>query len=428
MKFFFPDSQDTVNSDFDFETERHAQSRLRHRDDEYAHEVFGDIPFDGLLVSKAIVDGIGGAGKYTFPQKMRIRREGVREFFRLKGLSKELSIIGDCGAFSYRNEKTPPSGFTVDEVLEFYDECQFDYGVSVDHVILAYNARLDAAPAAVPEDLRDRQELTLTYAADFLKKHHAQGLSFTPMGVAQGWSPKSYARSVQELQKMGYSYIALGGMVPLKSHDILACLETIDEVRSKGTKMHLLGVTRTEHVLEFERYGVASFDSTSPLRQAFKDERDNYFALDRTYSAIRIPQVEGNPTLGKKIKAGVIRQETARALEKACLLVMKEFSAGKRSVEETVAVLSEYERLYDPTGDHTAIYREVLNERPWEQCPCEVCQHLGYHVILFRGSERNRRRGFHNVWVFYQQLHRELARSTNGRKMQQQLLLNLAKS
>jgi hypothetical protein len=29
-------------------------------------------------------------------------------------------------------------------------------------------------------------------------------------------------------------------------------------------------------------------------------------------------------------------------------------------------------------------------------------------VILFRGAERNRRRGFHNLGVFYRRLHREL--------------------
>jgi hypothetical protein len=27
---------------------------------------------------------------------------------------------------------------------------------------------------------------------------------------------------------------------------------------------------------------------------------------------------------------------------------------------------------------------------------------------LFRGAERNRRRGFHNLWVFYRRLQREL--------------------
>ena len=30
-------------------------------------------------------------------------------------------------------------------------------------------------------------------------------------------------------------------------------------------------------------------------------------------------------------------------------------------------------------------------------------------VILFRGAERNRRRGFHNLWVFYRHVQQSLS-------------------
>ena len=46
------------------------------------------------------------------------------------------------------------------------------------------------------------------------------------------WSPRSYAAAVTELQELGYDYIALGGMVPLKTAQIAACLgfnEAIDQ-------------------------------------------------------------------------------------------------------------------------------------------------------------------------------------------------------
>src|SRR5262245_32713127 len=59
MKFFFPDAQDLVDPSFDFETETRSDARLRHRDDQYAHEVFPEPPYDGLLVSRAIVEGHG---------------------------------------------------------------------------------------------------------------------------------------------------------------------------------------------------------------------------------------------------------------------------------------------------------------------------------------------------------------------------------
>src|SRR5438128_1581312 len=70
MKFFFPDSQDQVDPSFDFVTEQRSATRVRQRDDLYAHEALRAVPYGGMLVSKAIVDGIGnGAGRYTFAQR-----------------------------------------------------------------------------------------------------------------------------------------------------------------------------------------------------------------------------------------------------------------------------------------------------------------------------------------------------------------------
>ena len=226
MKFFFPDSHDLVDPSFDFETESRSEHRIRQRNDQYAHEVFEEPPYSGLLVSKAIVDGTEkGAGKYTIAQRHRLLREGVREFFRIG--DRPLETMGDCGAFSYVREEFPP--YTVEEVIDFYLNCGVDYGVSVDHVILAFQgddsaaAETDAGRELVAGYQR-RQEITLQLAREFLTLHKRRKLPFTPLGVAQGWSPASYARAVKELQKMGYAYIGVGGLVPLQSDDILAAL------------------------------------------------------------------------------------------------------------------------------------------------------------------------------------------------------------
>lgn len=403
MKYFFPDSQDLVDPSFDFNTERRNDSRIRQRDDQYAHEVFSESAYDGLLVSKGIVDGFGGTGsRYTLGQRHRLYRVGAPEFFRTAGLP----VMGDCGAFTYVRESEPP--YSVDEVLAFYTECGFDLGISVDHVILAFQPQWDEHPDSVPRDIRQRQQLTIELASKFFLTHQRQGLRLQPLGVAQGWSPASYAHAVGELQKIGYEYIALGGMVPLKSAEILSSLEAIDRVRSPNTKLHLLGVTRTDHVARFAKFGVVSFDSTSPLRQAFKDDKNNYYTMDRAFTAVRIPQVQGNPGLQKAIAAGRVSQSEARRLELACLAAMRNFDAGTCGVESVVDVLAEYEHLYDPKHDHSAAYRDVLTAAPWKHCGCDICKRLGYHVILFRGAERNRRRGLHNVWVFYRRLKREL--------------------
>lgn len=402
MKYFFPDSQDIVDPSFDFEREDRSNERVRQRDDQYAHEVFSTPAYDGLLVSKGIVDGIrGNSGKYTLAQRHRLYRVGAKEFFR----TETLPIIGDCGAFTYVREELPP--YSVEEVLSFYNDCDFDLGISVDHVILAYNSKFDFIKASDNKEISEhlkRQEITLQLASEFLKVHRANNLRFAPLGVAQGWSPKSYTAAVAALQDMGYDYIALGGMVPLKTIDILACLESIKAVRRPETKLHLLGVTRVDSIPTFKEYGVASFDSTSPLRQAFKDDRDNYYTLNRTYTAVRVPQVSANPQLLKNISSGKLSQDVAREMEKNALDKLRKFDAGECSLEETLDAVDGYDKFCDPKKNHREIYREVLLDSPWKNCPCDVCRRLGYHVILFRGAERNRRRGFHNVWTFYRRL------------------------
>jgi hypothetical protein len=401
MDFFFPDSQDQINPRFDFATEEHSPFHVRQRDDLYAHEVHDEAPYTGILVSKTIVDGAGKAGRYSVPQRHRLYRLGVRKFFRLdERPGVRLATLGDCGAFSYVDREVPP--YTVDEVLDFYEGCGFDLGISVDHVILGYRRAADE-DGEVPRAWRARQALTLELAAAFLQRHQMRGLRFEPVGVAQGWSPRSYAQAVVSLQDLGYRRIALGGMVPLKTPQIMDCLEAIDHVRDATTTLHLLGVTRTESVTSFLAYGVTSFDSTSPFRQAFKDDADNFYGPDRTYTALRVPPVDGNQRLRARIQAGQIDQREARAHEAVALRAISEVDRGEGSVEEALRALRELD-AYQGRRDLSERYRETLEDRPWQACPCGVCRTAGVEVILFRGTERNKRRGFHNLYVFNQRL------------------------
>lgn len=412
MRYFLPDSQDLVDPSFDFQKETRSPDRVRHRDDCYAHEIFAERVFDGILVSKGIVDSNGGAGRYTGPQRRRFDRDGVKRFFRANGGHPwgKLHFMGDCGAFTYVKEEEPP--FSVEEVIDFYNRGQFDFGVSVDHIILDYDPSWDTRPFGtplVPPEIAKRQDLTLGLAKDFFKQAN-KSERFKPIGVAQGWSPKSYAHAVKALQRIGYDYIAIGGVVPLKTDKLVQVLDAVNQIRKPKVKLHLLGVTRLERITDFRSFGVASFDSTSPLRRAWLDNKVNYFTLDRSYTAIRVPQVDGNVKLQKRIRAGEVKQEHALAAENKCLTYMAEFDLGKRKESSVLRALLDYEQIHDPGGDRSEAYREVLADRPWKDCSCEVCRELGHHVILFRGAERNRRRGFHNVQVFYQRLKQELAR------------------
>lgn len=407
MKFFFPDSQDFVDPSFDMRTERRSPHRVRQRDDRYAHEVFTPPPFDGVLVSMAIVLGFGsGSGKYSVAQRQRFLRQGVRAFFRIPQDSG-LMTFGDCGAFSYVREQEPP--FSAEDVFSFYEESGFDLGLSVDHVIPVYRPEFDET-IPIPgigseiEKWKERQKLSLALASEFMELVNARKPRFEPVGVAQGWSPKSRAHAVAELQKMGYTRIALGGLVPLKTDEILDILGAVDSVRTVATRLHLLGVTRLDAINRFKGLGATSFDSTAPLMRAFKDKRKNYFLGSRTFPAIRIPQLNGNPKLKRRVLAGEVDPEHARRLERQVLDLVEDFSDQRTDVGTFLAAILEYEALFDPKSDREAEYRQVLTERPWEQCDCEVCSEIGIHVILFRGSERNRRRGFHNIYQFRKSL------------------------
>jgi hypothetical protein len=405
MEFFFPDSQDYVSPFFDFETEEQPVHRIRQRDDKYAHEILSKVPYDGILISKAIVDGsVRGAGNYTSAQRQRIFRLGAHRYFRAVTEKGRLPIMGDCGAFTYAAEPEPP--YSVQEVVDFYQSLGLDRGISVDHIIFGFISEEKKMKGIQPDpDWLVRRELTIQLAADFLREVKARGRPFEPIGVAHGWDLASYQLSVKELQDIGYSRISMGGMVPLKTEDILSVLGAVSDIRDRSTRLHLLGVTRTESMSKFSKFGVSSFDSTSPFRQAFMDAHDNYYVLDRTYIALRVPQVSGNANLKKRILAGHIDHQEVRKIEKQCLDLLRRFDRGAAEVDEVVNALHTYELIYDTRGiDRSALCREVLEDAPWKNCKCGICQTVGIDVMLFRGSERNKRRGFHNLAVFRKRL------------------------
>lgn len=402
VKFFFPDSHDFVDPSFDFETEKNNEHRVIQRDDQYAHEIFNMPVYDGILVSKAIVDGVSGVkGRYSIAQRQRFFREGIYRFFRLP---KSYETMGDCGAFSYAREYEPI--YSIDEVNEFYENSGFTHGISLDHIIFDFETPRKKITGEQLIECERRQEITLDLANKFLKSN--KGLSFTPYGVAHGWNPDSYTDSVIRLQKMGYKRIALGGMIPLKSHEILSVLEKVNEIRSVKSQFHLLGVNRLDHIVEFSKFGVTSFDSTSPLMQGIKDDKDNYHTRNGNYTSIGVPQVDANNTMRKLVASGSIDQNEAFDLERECMNAVINFDKGMFSKESTLKCLLRYERLFNPTKTRVDAIKKVLTDQPWKTCKCDICTDIGIHVLLKRGAARNRRRGFHNLYIAYERLKQEL--------------------
>jgi hypothetical protein len=191
---------------------------------------------------------------------------------------------------------------------------------------------------------------------------------------------------------------------------IVDCLEAVGEIRARDVSLHLLGISRTEHYPTFRALGVQSLDSTSPFRQAFKDDKDNYYTANGNFVALRIPPSDGNAKLRARIRAGHLDQGTVRAAEVAALDAVRSYSADNGSLTQALQALRAYEQLHDTSGkDRTIAYQDFLAARPWLKCRCAVCRASGVEVAIFRGTERNKRRGFHNLWVFHEAMQGHIA-------------------
>ena len=429
MKFIFADSLDYVDPAFDFVADRSPAERQPYWDDSYPHEILGYAPYDGVLVSRGIVGDHRVKGKYTASQARRFHLVGARKFLRLdKPEFAHLDIFGDCGAFTYVNDERPP--YTPAEMVDFYDECGFTHGCSVDHIIFDFDPAATGMEGG-SADAKHRFDITLENADGFRQEALAIRAGFTPLGVVQGWSPGSMAEAARRLVAMGYDYLALGGMVPLKSPEIKMCLAAIRDAVPTSTKLHILGFAKAEDIDSFHSFDIASFDTTSPLIRAFKDAKQNYYLPGdglglRYFTSIRVPQAIENPRLQRGVKMGLFRAEDLLRMEAAALRSLRAFDRGDADLEQTLHNILVYsaplfeEKPYEHCKNSTTLarlairYRETLTAKPWKQCRCAICTTASVDVIIFRGSNRNKRRGIHNLAVYKNHIERlDLKRAVN---------------
>lgn len=392
MHYFIPDWEDLVDPGYDFTTDTGTKGKVKYRDEIYAHEIYKEPNYDGMLFSKSTVED--GAIKTKL-----VRDMGIHAFARF-----EKPIMGDCGAFSYITHESPP--YQTREILNYYQNLGFDYGVSIDHLII---------PAFYPVK-EYRYNLTRENAREFIELHRKGGYTFTSIGVAQGWSPESYRKAVIELLDWGYQYIGLGGLARAKTETICEILETIAPVLHEETDVHLFGVARDREgseMIRFRELGVTSFDSASYLRRAWMSADTNYFTEDGgRYAALRIsPVYPSSPRVKSILADGIATFEQLQRLEQEALKAVRAYDRGMLDLETTLELLLEIDKLEEYNYEqHKVSYRRVLEDKPWKTCSCEVCRDLGIEVIIFRGNDRNRRRGFHNTYVFYKRFRKLIER------------------
>ena len=282
LRYFIPEWKDLVDPDFDFANDEHSSGKAHWSNEVYAHQMFPNPNYDGILVSRSVVDPPKKKNAKLSPTARRIYELGVHRMLRVPDT---FEIMGDCGAFGYVKCKDPL--YSTEDVVDYYTRARFNYGVSVDHLVLPF---LD------PKEQRYRYHLTLKNAEAFIEGHGGT-LPWTPIGAVQGWDPESYAEAAAALIGMGYRYIAIGAVAKRNDKYIKSVIRAVYPkvlAAPQRVDLHVLGVARASLVPFYLRHGVTSMDSASSLRQAWMGAKDNYHAPGRKYSAIRIRDSHGS--------------------------------------------------------------------------------------------------------------------------------------
>ena len=406
LNYFIPDWDDYLDPEYDFVNDRFSwDSKERVR--QYAHELFKRRAlYDGILVSLGHI--VMGKGFAKNGLKPNVKVGSTRKYLHLR---RNHLLMGDCGAFSYRRLTAPP--FSTEEVIKLYKRLKVDIGASIDHIPFGEveeNGKLRPLNA---NEIESRIELTTRLGREFL--YATQGISnFVPMGVIQARFREEYASIAKEYVKAGYQYIALGGLVPRKDDDILQIVEatvsTINQafpVSSPKIRVHLFGVLREGLLPRLKDLGVASFDSGSYLRKAWLRSDKNYLSpSNKWYSAIRVPY-SSDPRFQKNATGKGISISKLQGLEAECLRLLKDYEKRREGLSSILDKIVEYDSLLLRTSDTNDLrdkYEITLKDAPWEKCDCPVCSVLGIDVVIFRGFNRNKRRGFHNTRIFFKQL------------------------
>lgn len=409
MKYFIPDWEDRIDPHFDFENDfEQTQKSDSYTGRVYAHEIFENPPYHGILISLGI-----------FQNKLRLENSNsqpsirgftsIKEYLRIDS-EKPLKVMGDCGAFSYVNEKTGP--FSVTQIADLYDALDFDLGISLDHLVVKSITDEDGKKIDLSESQQEaRRQLSLDNAEAFLKYCQKKKYSFIPIGSAQGLSTESYIDSVDKLIEMNYTYIAIGGLIRYTTTEVdkivTAVMEKVISRETPPTKVHLLGILRPQLLEKFRQFGITSFDSASYFRKAWLRSSMNYFGTDMNwYSAIRVPY-SWNPNIRASAEEQGISHEKLEQLEKNALSTLKGFAKSQEELDTTLEAVLEYDRLLFRSSEKMDLkekYKETLQSRIWEQCSCEICKGVGFDIMIFRGTNRNKRRGFHNVKMFYDRI------------------------
>jgi hypothetical protein len=364
IKYIIPDWDDVIDPGYNFKTETSSQQYKSNRFIFGARlwNIFNPPPVDGVLISISTI------------KKSRLRAiETAGDAKRFLKMPRELQLIGDCGAWQYRYMEKPP--YDVKYILDIYRKLGVDYGVTLDHIPFFGNS---------DERIRFTIESAIKSYEIWKLCHERGDCNYTLMASIQGVDVEDYLRSLEKLYRVGFRHFAVGGLAKRDNEFILRLVNALKKVL-RGfrdvEKIHMLGIARIsvipllKDLLDY--VDEVSFDNATFLRMSWVRTVGNYVMSDgRVYTSIRI--------IGD---------------EHELLNLLMRYDEGSLGLEELLKTLKSYLAKIGDTH-YLPYYVATLRDRPWRECGCDICRALGINVVIFRGNNRNRSRGFHNVYVF----------------------------
>ena len=409
--YFLPDWDDLLDPHFDFERDEFSGSTREGRGDKHCCI---------LMQPKQMCDGILLSLAQQRTSKGPLRRLEGTEAGALSplplrkqfGLMDNQWLFGDCGAFSYVNEDKPT--ISVDQAVALYELYDFNFGASVDHIPVKKINKNGETRVLSDEERQERVEITRTNAELFIKAVKDRKAQFNPVGTIQGIDPEQYADSVRHYYDLGYRHLALGGLVPKRDSEIERIARVVIDAADKLKErpwIHLFGIFRPGLQKLFTELKIDSFDSATYFRKAWLRSNQNYLGTNgKWYAALRVPMTSDGRTRKRLVAANAdidqLEQEERNVLNLLCRYDRDE--AHLNEVLDAVLSYDQHLARSNETQSMREQYRRTLEERPWKQCDCTFCRDIGIHILIFRGANRNRRRGAHNTLMLYGDIQRQV--------------------
>ena len=372
---------------------------------------FKKIPFDGILISKPKFD--------ENRKKYEVELDRDNNIKNLLKLPKQVELFGDCGAFQYKDDTKPP--YSAKEILDYYQNYGFDMGCSIDHII--YDKKDE-------NHANERYEITKRYAKECIKLYAKQEYSFQLFGVAQGWDIQSYSDMIDFLYELGYEYLCIGGLVGVNRKNIkhsndLTVINLLRKLAPKFTKfkkIHIFGRGNLEYFKHYIESGVTQFDNNI-MRKSWTDEKRSYQIFDKNrktlinYTTIRIRLIDRRMGISKEEQVvfnklndfdnnRILKEDLISTLKKYNEFYrnfkIEEFSEKLKTNPNSKLLLKKY-NYYKKNSllFNQVLIENLLNDKPWEKCECDLCKKYEIHICVFRRRMRNTLRAFHNVYNYY---------------------------